>query len=348
MADISKLLVDTDYTVVEAMRKLDNEGKRILLVCKDNKLIGTVTDGDIRRFLLKGGNLSEKIINATNTKPKYVFESEINSAEKIMKVNKIFALPVVRNDMTIVSCIFSTGEEIVSGGKLNVPVVIMAGGKGTRLYPYTKILPKPLIPVGEYPILEHIMRSFSKYGCNDFICIVNHKKEMIKAYFSENETFNNVLFVNEDKPLGTGGGLSLLKGKLDSTFFLTNCDILVRTDFNEILNFHKKNKNVITMVCAYQSYKVPYGVIEMGQNGFIDDMVEKPEYTFLTNTGMYIVEPNILDDIEDDVPIGFTDIITREKNKGNKVSVFPISEKSWLDMGQMDSLENMRKELDED
>lgn len=346
MADITKLLIDKDNTILEAMKHLDAAAKQILLVVHDDKLFGTLTDGDVRRFLLSGGNLSGKISDACNVNPKFIFEENIVNAESFLKTNKIFAVPIVKKDMTIVSVVFSSGEEISNSAKINLPVIIMAGGKGTRLYPYTKILPKPLIPIGELPICEHIINQFEKCGCEKYTLIVNHKKEMIKAYFCESEKNGRISFVDEDIPLGTGGGLSLLKGKIDKTFFLTNCDVIIRTDYNEIYNFHKKNNNSITMVCAYQHFKIPYGVIEMGQNGSIEKMVEKPEYSFLTNTGMYIVEPHVLDDIEENVSQGFTDIIEKQIQKGRTVAAYPISEKSWLDMGEMDSFENMRKELE--
>ncbi len=345
MADLKKLLISGDLTILDAMKQLDEAAKQILFVADDNKLLGTLTDGDVRRYLLKGGNLSGKVHEACNKHPKYIFEDDVNNAQSFLKLNRIVSVPIVKKDMTILSIVFATGEELTKSEKINLPVVIMAGGKGTRLYPYTKILPKPLIPIGELPICEHIMNYFQKAGCEKYIFVVNHKKQMIKAYFSDNEKSEQVSFIDEDIPLGTGGGLSLLKGKISEPFFLTNCDVIIRTDYSEIYKFHKDNGNAITMVCAYKHFKIPYGVIDMGVNGAIEKMVEKPEYSFLTNTGMYIVEPYVLDDIQDNFSQGFTDIIESQISKGRKVAVYPVSEKSWLDMGEMDSFENMRKEL---
>ena len=228
---------------------------------------------------------------------------------------------------------------------LSIPVVINAGGKGTRLDPYTRVLPKPLIPVGELPIIEHIMREYQAYSCNDFHIIVNYKKELMKAYFSDSETQYNITWYDEEKPLGTGGGLSLLRGELDSTFFFANCDALLTANYESMLQFHKENGNVITMICAYKNINIPYGVVEMGENGSIESMREKPLMSFLTNTGIYIVEPEVIDDIEDNESIGFPDIIEREKTKGKKVAVFPVSENDWMDMGQLPELEKMRIRL---
>ena len=167
----------------------------------------------------------------------------------------------------------------------------------------------------------------------------------MKAYFSESDNAYNIKWFDEKKPLGTGGGLSLLKGKIKDTFFFTNCDILLTADYESMLRYHKEHKNVITMVCAYKNLVIPYGVIELGDNGSIAGMKEKPEYSFLTNTGMYIVEPEVLNDIEDDVAIGFPDIIKMEQEKGKKVGVYPVSENEWMDMGQIDELEKMRLKL---
>lgn len=222
----------------------------------------------------------------------------------------------------------------------------MAGGLGTRLHPYTKILPKPLIPIGEIPIVEHIINRFYIYGCRDFFLVVNHKKNMIKAYFYELDKDYKVSYADEEKPLGTGGGLSLLRGIINSTFILTNCDILIEEDYEKIYTFHKKEKNFITMVCSLKKIIIPYGVVEIGQNGEIKTMKEKPELSFLTNTGMYIVEPRVIDELEDNQPIGFPDIIEKYKQAGEKIGVYPIGENNWLDMGQLDAMEEMRKRLE--
>jgi NDP-sugar pyrophosphorylase family protein len=220
-----------------------------------------------------------------------------------------------------------------------------AGGVGSRLYPYTKILPKPLIPIGEIPIAEHIINRFYKYGCRDFFLVVNHKKNMIKAYFNEIEKDYKITYIEEEKPLGTGGGLCLLKCIIDSTFILTNCDILIEEDYEKIYKLHKKENNVITMVCSLKKIRIPYGVIEIGQHGEIAKMKEKPELSFFTNTGMYIVEPEVVQGLEDNQAIGFPDIIEKFKQAGKKIGVYPIGEKNWLDMGQLDAMEEMRRRL---
>lgn len=224
----------------------------------------------------------------------------------------------------------------------------MAGGFGKRLYPYTKILPKPLIPIGEIPIVEHIINRFKRSGCENFFLIVNHKKNMIKAYFNEIKKDYSITYINEDKPLGTGGGLSLLKGKIKSTFILSNCDILIDEDYEKIFRFHQGEKNLITMICSMKRIRIPYGVVEINTLGEIEEMREKPEISVFVNTGMYIVDGSIINELEENVEISFPDIIENYRRQGKKIGIFPISEKAWLDMGQLDELEIMRKRLEDD
>lgn len=333
--------IDGKITMREAMKKLGNLEPQIVFIISSNKPVASLTDGDIRRCLMAGSNFEEPAKVAANTSPKIVTSAA--EAEQLLLENPNFkAIPIVDEEGKLVDVYLGKAKE---KDQLGLPVVINAGGKGTRLEPFTKVLPKPLIPVGDLPIMEHIMHNFVDYGCNEFHCIVNYKKQLMKAYFAENENNYDVSWYDEEQPLGTGGGLSLLKGKINSTFFFTNCDILLNSSYECIYDFHKKNGNVITMICAYKNLKIPYGVIEMGENGSIEEMREKPEISFLTNTGVYIVEPEVLDDIEDNVAIGFPDIIEQQMAKGKKVAVYPVSENEWLDMGQLSELEKMRVKL---
>ena len=345
--EIKDLLIEEDCTLLEAMALLDKVSRKILFVVRQDKLVAALTDGDIRRWILKKGNLEARVKDIANYNPKYLKEREKASAKEYMKKYSIEALPILNDENEMISVVFINDGDIGIKKDLNIPVVMMAGGFGTRLYPYTKILPKPLIPIGEIPIAEHIINRFNKYGCRDFFLVVNHKKNMIKAYFNEVERSYKIEYADEDKPLGTGGGLSLLKGKIESTFILSNCDILIEEDYEKIFRYHKKEKNLITMVCSLKKIRIPYGIVEIGQDGEIESMKEKPELSFFTNTGMYIVEPRVVQELEDDQPIGFPDIIEQYISKGEKIGVYPISENSWLDMGQLDTMEEIRKKIGE-
>ncbi len=344
--DVKDFLIDEECTIIEAMNQLDIVAKKVLFVLRDAKFVGAITDGDIRRWILKKGNLDAKIKQIANYNPKFLYLKDKIIAKEYMKKYSIEAIPIVDKNKNIVSVASWNDEEFETKKNLDIPVVIMAGGLGTRLYPYTKILPKPLIPIGEIPITEHIINRFYKYGCENFYLIVNHKKNMIKAYFNEIEKDYSITYIDEDKPLGTGGGLSLLKGKIDTTFILSNCDILIEEDYEKIYQYHKKEKNLITMICSLKNIKIPYGVIEIGENGEIDNMREKPEISFFTNTGVYIVEPEVISGLKEEA-IGFPDIIEKYKITGEKIGIYPISENAWMDMGQLDGMEEMRKRLEE-
>lgn len=343
---VKDFLIDEECTMLEAMERLDRVAKKVLFVVHNGQIKAALTDGDIRRWILKKGNLYGKVKDIANYNPKFLYEKEKVSAKEFMREKSIEAVPIVDENLVIVSIIFLNDEEIESKKDLDIPVVIMAGGLGTRLYPYTKILPKPLIPIGEIPIAEHIINRFNKYGCKDFFLIVNHKKNMIKAYFNEIEKNYILHYVDEDEPLGTGGGLSLLKGQINSTFILSNCDILIEEDYEKIYSYHKREKNLITMVCSLKKMRIPYGVVEINENGEIADMKEKPELSFFTNTGMYMVEPKVIAELEDNKAVGFPEIIKKHKQNGEKIGIYPISENSWLDMGRLDEMEKMRRRLE--
>ncbi|MEG2191866.1 MAG: sugar phosphate nucleotidyltransferase [Oscillospiraceae bacterium] len=344
---IEDLIISEETKVLEAMQKLDETGKKILLIAPDLKLKAVLSDSDVRRHILKNGSLSACVKDVANYAPMSLNIAQRSMASEIMVKKSISALPLLDNDGVIVDIVFADESSVQVKKPLNIPVVIMAGGLGTRLYPYTKILPKPLIPVGEKPIVEHIIDHFKGFGCMDYKMIVNHKKNMIKAYFNELSKDYTVSFVDEDTFLGTGGGLSLLKGEVKSTFFLTNCDVLIEADYNDIYKFHKKNENLITVVCALKHVTIPYGVFSLTESGEIDTITEKPTLNFLTNTGMYVVEGKIIDEMEDGKAISFPEILDKYRSAGFKVGVYPVSENSWMDMGQLEELEEMRRRLEQ-
>lgn len=344
--DVTEYLINEESTMLKAMEQLDKVVNKVLFVTKNGHFVAALTDGDIRRWILKKGSLDAKVKDIANYNPKSIQVEEKNKAKKYMEKYSIEAIPVIDEEKNIISIIHRNDKETKVKKNVDIPVVIMAGGLGTRLYPYTKILPKPLIPIGEIPIVEHIINRFNETGSNRFYLIVNHKKNMIKAYFNEIEKGYTICYVDEDIPLGTGGGLSLLKGKIDSTFILSNCDIIIEEDYEKIYNYHKKEKNLITMVCSLKNIKIPYGVIEINETGEIENMKEKPELSFFTNTGMYIVESRVIEELEENKLIGFPEIIETYKEEGEKIGIYPISEKSWMDMGQLDEMEEMRKRLE--
>ena len=346
MLQMEQFLARPELTILDAMKQLDETGQRILFVAEEGRLLGALSDGDVRKYILRGGTVEDPVRRAANLSPYSLPVERRGEARAMLEAKQIDALPLLDKQGRVADIVFASGFDIDTRKRAGLPVVVMAGGLGTRLYPYTKILPKPLIPVGEMPILEHIIHRFRDFGCHDFRLVVNYKKNMIKSYFNDLDKDYQVSYVDEDQPLGTGGGLCLLKGQLHETFFLSNCDILLDADFGDLYDFHKKSGNVITMVCAFKHFTVPYGVIELGEQGEIRQMREKPEMNFLTNTGVYVVEPRVVEELEDGKKQGFTDIIDHYRALGERVGVYPISEQSWMDMGQMEELDAMRRRLE--
>lgn len=343
--NILDFIINNKCSIIDAMKQIDRNARGIVYVCENGVLIGSVTDGDIRRHILNNGSAMDDVTAIMNKSPRYCHIEETQNAHYIMFKASIDSIPVIDTNGRIIDIIFINEKYKEENEQLNIPVIIMAGGKGTRLYPYTQILPKPLIPIGDKTITEHIMDRFEKYGCNQFTMIVNFKKNFIKSYFVDNENDINVEFVEEKEFLGTGGGLKLLDGKFSSTVFMTNCDILIEEDYAKILDFHKKQKNIVTMVCAEKNMVIPYGTVEMTSDGRAKQLNEKPELSFITNTGFYVLEPEFIKCIPDNTFVHITDIIQRCIDDGKNVGVYTIEEEKWLDMGQLEELEKMRQKL---
>ena len=275
---IKNFLVLGQVTIKEAMRQMGEAGHKIIFVVDENELLlGSVTDGDIRRWILKGRSLQSKIAKVYNRRPIFVSEDyQKNEVKKIMLRKKIGWIPVVNKDQRIVhillwSDIFER-ESKIPGTKFNIPVVIMAGGKGTRLDPFTRILPKPLIPIGDKTILEMILEKFTAFGIRQFYLSINHKSRIIKAYFEEITPNFQIKYLEESEPLGTAGSLRLLLNKVRGPVLVSNCDIIIEADYPEIVEFHKARKNDITMVSSFRHFTIPYGICRIENGGTLVDI----------------------------------------------------------------------------
>lgn len=347
MLNTELYIIADSASIIEAMQKIDNNGKGIVFICHNRQLKGCVTDGNVRRHILAGGSLNDTVSVIANNNPIFLEEKKIHLAEEIMEKYYITAVPIVNECKEVVEICFWREEYRNKEEKkqLHIPLVIMAGGKGTRLKPYTDILPKPLIPVGDKTITEHIMDRFSKYGCNDVTMIVNYKKDFIKAYFKDSEINRKITFIEEQEFLGTGGGLKLLENRVNAPFFMSNCDILIDADYAEILEKHQIAGNIITMVCARKRFEIPYGTIQTNEEGTVISLQEKPKFEYDINTGFYVIEPAFLAKIPDKTFIHITDIIQKCIKEGDKVGTFLIDEDAFMDMGQMDELEKMKEKL---
>lgn len=348
---IAKFISNQNITIVEAMKKIDSNAKGILFLEDENRcLVGCITDGDIRRWLLKTGDLNASVKLAMKETPKYLYQEEKDKAQDIMLQYGITALPIINCNRNIVDIILYAdlfhSEQKVKRKKLKgVPVVIMAGGKGTRLYPYTKILPKPLIPIGDTPIIERIINCFTEYDIDKYYMTVNYKKGMIKSYFSDLQPTYDIQYVEETMPLGTGGSLKIIKEKFEVPLFVTNCDALVLADYSEIYDYHKKLGNIITVVSALKNITIPYGVLKSEENGRVVGIEEKPQLSYFINTGMYVINPQIIEKIPDGIMYHMTDLTEKVMREGGRVGMYPISEDSFLDMGEFNEMHRMEEKL---
>lgn len=350
-SDLEKFIISENMQLVKAMQKIDDNASGLVFVVDEkNHLCGAVSDGDIRRWLLKSGSLNAQVRLLMNKNPVSIHEKERCNAVKLLHEKQISALPIVDADGLILDiCLMKeidAGKERIQKKTLEgVPVVIMAGGKGTRLYPYTKILPKPLIPIGEIPIVERVMDSFYEYGITDFYMTVNYKSRMIQSYFSEVNKDYHIEYVKEDKPLGTGGSIRLIEKQFDCPLFVANADGLIRTDYASLYQHHINSGNAITMITSLKKETVPYGVIHSKEDGEIESMVEKPTMVYLIITGMYVINPEMIPLIPEDRMFHMTNLVEKAMDQGYKVGMYPVSEDSFLDMGEFAEMKRMEEKL---
>jgi len=337
---VKDLTVGPDITIKQAMKKLDQTAEKCLLIVdSENRLLGTLTDGDLRRAILNGSAFSNAIEEVYNKNPIVAdLETSKEELKGLFLKNKIDLIPVIDTSSNLNG--YKTWEDTFGNGSsrngdnLDVPVVIMAGGKGTRLEPFTKVLPKPLVPINEKPIIEHIIDRFTDMGCRNFHLTVNYKGRILKAYFEELAPAYSVSFVDEPQPLGTAGSLKFLSGVFSTPFFVTNCDIIIKADYQDLYRFHQENNFDITLVASTKEYVIPYGTCELNDGGHLSHIDEKPKYDFLINTGLYVVNPDMLEIIPKNQFFHITHLIELAKDTGKKIGVYPIDDDAWFDVGE--------------
>lgn len=339
--EISKRIIESQNSIIDALKKMDKEQVKLLFVFDNALFKGILTIGDIQRAIIKNVDLNSALVSIWDKNKIYAKEGDsLEEIKKRMYKLRAECMPVVSDNGELVNVYF--WRELFGDvkhkdeRKIDLPVVIMAGGLGTRLKPLTNVIPKPLIPINEKTILEIILDQFKEFGSSKFYMSVNYKYEILQYYLDNLETQYNVEFFKEDKPLGTVGSVSLLKGKINTPFFITNCDIIIDQDYRDVYDYHLENNNDVTVVTAVKSYKIPYGVVETGENGIMTGLSEKPEITYMINTGVYILQPELINEIPENTFFHITQLIEKTKNKGGKVGCFPVSEKSWIDIGDWD------------
>ena len=337
------LFIQPENSIKDALKQLSKGGEKCLLVIdhKEN-FLGTLSDGDVRKAILKGINISESIQDIFNSKATFLSKGRYTNqtVRDIFLKQKFDLIPIIEQNGKIFEILTWANllktEEALPVQRLNVPVVIMSGGRGTRLEPFTKVLPKPWVPVHETPIIEHIIERFTDLGCKDFYLTVNYKGKIIKAYFEELQPDYKVHFIEEKTPLGTAGSLRFLDGQFNHPFFVTNCDIIIKADYHSLYDFHRKGGYDITLVASAKEYVIPYGTCELNSEGSLKKINEKPEYNFLVNTGLYVLNPDVLHLIpaNKDKRYHITHLIEDAQKSGKQIGVYPIDDDAWIDVGQ--------------
>lgn len=332
-------IVSPSASLIDAMKKMDEVKVKILMVFNEEHFEGLITIGDIQRAIINNIALKESVSRILNRNKIYGYQHEGEECIKDkMRRMRAEVMPILNEQGDLVDVWFWNDlfkkTELPQRAKINLPVVIMAGGKGTRLKPITNVIPKPLVPIGDKTILETILDQFEEIGCTKFYMSVNYKADIMKYYLSQLDHRYDVEFFQEEKPLGTIGSVSLLKGKITTPFFVSNCDSINEQDYRDVYDYHVNNHNDLTIVTMVKSFKIPYGVIETGEDGLMVALSEKPELTYQVNTGVYILNPSCIDEIPDGEFFHITHLMEKIRARGGRVGCFPVSEHSWKDMGE--------------
>ena len=336
---IKNRAISPSSTLLSAMKLMDEIKVKTLFVLRDNLFEGIITLGDIQRAIINNVALSEPVSCILKKDKVYGYDNEAEDCikEKMRKM-RAEVMPILNGQGELIDVWFWDDlfkkTELSQREKINLPVVIMAGGKGTRLKPITNVIPKPLVPIGEKTILEAILDQFEEIGCTKFYMSVNYKADIMKYYLAQLDHKYDIEFFQEEKPLGTIGSVSLLKGKITTPFFVSNCDSINEQDYRDVYDYHVSNHNELTIVTMVKSFRIPYGVIETGENGLMVSLSEKPELTYQVNTGVYILNPYCIDEIPEGEFFHITHLMERIKSRGGRVGCFPVSEHSWKDMGE--------------
>ena len=339
------LIISSNTTIKQAMQKLNETGRKILFVTDEySRILGVITDGDIRDALLCGMEFTVKVDKVMNTNYIYVESYRHDKLEKVKQLMldmNVSQIPSIDSsgiivDLFVWTDVFNTHPHRKDKEYSN-QVIVMAGGKGTRLDPFTKIFPKPLIPINDKPVIEHIMERFHKFGFNRFTYTLNYKKEYIKLFLKERNFPYAIDFIEEETFLGTAGSLSLLRNKIEETFFVINCDSLLDLDFEELLKWHKEQAVAITIVGCHNEVNIPFGVLDIA-DGKLLRIREKPSNDVIINTGAYVMEPHVISYLTEGRFIDMNTLIDTVGAK-DKIAVFPICG-GWYDLGQWEEYHN--------
>ena len=342
--DWKKVLLKPDDTMEYAIKVLHEGGCRIALVSDEHyRLLGTITDGDIRRAIMKQSTMKSPASLIMNSNPLTVNDKVKNEDTLSLMTDKgLLHMPILNKDGIL--CGLETLQHLIEKPIYDNPVFLMAGGFGTRLHPLTKEMPKPLLKIGSKPILEMIIEQFISYGFHNFYISTHFKSEQIRNYFKNGEIHNiNIQYLHEDKPLGTAGSLGLLPDNLpDLPIIVMNGDLLTKVDFINLLDFHYDHDSEATMCVREYAFQVPYGVVQI-DNYNIKEIKEKPVHKFFVNAGIYVLNKTLINKLDGKSYLDMTDLLDKELIN-EKVNAFPIHE-YWLDIGKIEEYERANREV---
>lgn len=331
-----KLLVEPGLSLVDAVKRLDEGAKRILIVVdKHDRLIGTVTDGDIRRALIRQTELTAPISEIMNTNPKSATHAWSRlRLLSFMERTDLLQLPIVDEKNKVIGVTFL--YELLKKPRIDNPVCLMAGGFGTRLKPLTDSCPKPMLTVGDKPILEIILERFIEAGFWRFYISTHYMANTIKGYFGNGSDRDvEINYLDEKEPLGTGGALSLLpKEEINAPLILMNGDLLTNLDFLSLLSHHELSQSKLTMCLREYEQQVPFGVVNT-QKGEVKSIVEKPVNRYHVNAGIYVMEPSVIAGLEKSQYVDMPDVVNRLLKQKASIGYYEVSE-DWLDIGRLD------------
>jgi len=335
MNEFRENIVSSFISLNDAINILDRVSIKILLVTSDTgKLVGTVTDGDIRRALVRRVTMDATVTEVMFTKPVVASYKDSKSTYlKKMKDSSVLQIPILNNGKVIG---LETTDHLEKNKCTDTTVFLMAGGFGKRLMPLTEHVPKPLLKVGNKPILETILEQLIQFGFNNFFISTHYKADMLKLHFGDGKEWNvNIQYIHEDKPLGTAGALGLLPKDLPGKqVLMMNGDLLTKVDFGQLLNMHAESDGVATVCVREYEFKVPFGVIDVDGH-CITGIVEKPVHQFFINAGIYVLDTSIINSVERDCYLDMPNLIEMQIEEGKHVGLFPIHE-YWIDIGQID------------
>jgi dTDP-glucose pyrophosphorylase len=336
-------VVGLETSIREALQVIDKAGTQgVAVVDSENTLCGIVTDADIRRGILKGFTVDQSVKLIMNTKPKTAFEkTDRESILKLMKKDMLRQMPIINSEGKLLR--IDIIDDYLKSDLQNNSVVIMAGGLGTRLSPLTDNCPKPLLKLGDKPILEIIIENLVKMGFKKFYLSVYFRAEMIEEYFGDGSRWGiEISYLKEEKQMGTAGCLSLLP-QLDHPILVMNGDLLTALNFESLMDFHMEQGRIATMCVRNYKHEVPFGVVAV-EDDMVQNIEEKPSYNFYINGGVYILSPEALKFIPKNIPFDMPTLFANLINDGYDVGAFPVRE-YWLDIGRVSDLERAKNEI---